>query len=213
VLAARALGKIRPDAQKCLGQLESALADKEPAVRIEVALATWQVTGKSTHVGVIVKALADESVSVRETACQALGTMKAKEAVTPLLKLLQDKDLRLRAIMTLGEIGPPADNALGELKKSLTDKDGELAGWSAFAVWQITGKGEETLPVLKNLLATEAHYNLAIRLLGDMGESAQSVLPTLVALYREEENGNDRRTLAAAIKKIDAKAALNLGIR
>jgi HEAT repeat protein len=131
----------------------------------------------------------------------------------PLMKLLQDKDLRLRAIITMGEIGPPADKTLGELKKCINDKDGELAAWSAFALWQITGKSEETLPVLKNLLATEAHYNLSIRLLGDMGEAAQSVLPTLVALYREEENANDRRTLAIAIKKIDAKAAMTLGIR
>jgi HEAT repeat protein len=213
ILAARALGKIGPEAQKCLEKLEAALTDKEAAVRIEIALATWCVSGKPTHTGVIVKALADPSVNVREAACQALGAMKAKEAVAPLLTLLQDKDLHLRAIMTLGEIGPPADRALGELKKGLTDKDAEMAGWSAFAVWQVTGKSAETLPVLKNLLGTEAHYNLSIRLLGEMGEAAQSVLPTLVALYREEDNVNDRRTLAAAIKKIDAKAAMKLGIR
>jgi HEAT repeat protein len=213
MLAARALGKIGPEAQKCLGQLEAALTDKEAAMRIEVALATWQITGKATHTEVIVKALADESVSVREAACQALGTMKAKDAVAPLTKLLKDKDLRLRAIMTLGEIGPAADKALGELKKGLTDKDLESAAWSAFAVWQISGQSQETLPVLKNSLATEAHYNLSIRLLGEMGDAAQSVLPTLVALYREEENVNDRRTLAAAIKKIDAKAAMKLGIK
>jgi HEAT repeat protein len=213
ILAARALGKIGPQAKRCLALLEAALADKEAPVRIEVALATWYVTGKPTHVGEIVKALADKSVNVREAACQALGAIKANEAVAPLVKLLHDKDLRLRAIITLGEIGPAADKAVGELKKGLTDKDAESAAWSAFAVWQITGKSEETLPVLKNLLATEAHYNLSIRLLGDMGAAAVSVLPTLVALYRDEENGNDRRALASAIKNIDAKAALKLGIR
>ena len=214
-LAARALGKIGPAAKTSLAQLEAALVDNDPTVRIEIALATWHVSGDAKHVAVIVQTLSDESPNVREIACQTLASMKAtaKDAVAPLVKLLNDKELRLRAIMTLGEIGPPADKAVAELKKGLTDKDAETAAWSAFALWQITGQSKETLPVLEKYLATEAHYNLSIRLLGEMREAAESVLPTLVALYREEENARDRQALAAAIKKIDAKIATKLGIR
>lgn len=214
-LVARALGKIGPDAKDILPHLEVTLIDKDATVRIEAALAIWFITGETRHVPVLTKALTDESTDVREIACQALGTMKkaAREAVGPVAKLLNDKELRLRAIMTLGEIGPAAEPALADLKKLLTDKDLETKLTSAFAVWQITGQAKEALPVLEKGLESEVHDRLAIRLLGDMGGAAESVLPTLVALYRAEEVASYRQLLAIAIKKIDPKAAMKLGIK
>jgi HEAT repeat protein len=214
-LAARALGKIGADAKSTVPQLEQALDDKVAAVRIEAALATWLITQQANHVVVLVKALSDESASARENACQALAVMKsaAKDAVEPVAKLLGDKDLRIRAIMTLGAIGPPADRILPELKKLMQGKDGDAQLWSAFAVWQIAGDAKDSMKVLETLLGTEAHYTPTIRVLGEMGPAAQSMLPTLVALYREEDAPADRQALADTIKKIDPKAALKLGIK
>ena len=214
-LAARALGKIGPDAKSSLPQLEKILIDPVAAVRIEAALATWLITGQAKHVAVLVKDLGDESVRVREIACQALATMKggAKDAVEPVAKLLNDKELRIRAIMTLGEIGPAAGKTSPELKKLLQDKDGDTQLASAFALWQITGDGKESMKVLNGLLATEKYYTPTIQVLGQMGPAAESLLPTLVALWREEDVTADRLALANAIKQIDPKAALSLGIR
>ena len=213
--AARALGKIGPDATSTVPRLEKALADPIAVVRIEAALAIWLITGETKHVPVLVKDLGDESVNVRETACQALATMKgsAKDAVEPVAKLLNDKELRVRAIMTLGEIGPPADKIAPELKKLLQGKDGDTQLAAAFALWQITGDAKESLKVLNGLLATEKHYTPTIQVLGQMGPAADSLLPTLVALWREEDVRADRLALANAIKQIDPKAALRLGIK
>ena len=52
-----------------------------------------------------------------------------------------------------------------------------------------------------------------IKSMGEMGAAAESILPTLVNLYREEDVPADRLALARAIKKIDPKAALKLGIK
>jgi len=214
-LAARALGRIGAEAKMTLPQLEMSLKDKVAAVRIEAALATWLISGEAKHIAVLIQSLNDESVGVRENACQALAVMKAsaKDAVEPIAKLLNDKDLRLRAIMTLGEIGPPAQRILPDLSRLMRDRDSDTQLWSAFAFWQIGGETKDTLKVLEALLGTETHYAPTIRVLGDMGPAAQSMLPTLVALYREEDVAADRQALAAAIKKIDPKAALKLGIK
>ena len=69
----------------------------------------------------------------------------AKDAVDPVAKLLDDKELRIRAITTLGEIGPAAKPKLPALKKFLQDKDGEAQLRSALAVWQISGDAKESL--------------------------------------------------------------------
>jgi HEAT repeat protein len=215
IMAARALGKIGPAAKATVPQLEKALESKDADVRIESALATWQITGKPKHVDVLIKSLGDDSAGVRENACYALGVMKAaaKDAVEPVAKLLDDKELRLRAIATLGEIGPPAKSKLPALKKLLDDKDADVQLRSAFAVWQISGDATESMKVFQELLGTEKHYTLTINALGEMGPAAVSILPTLVNLYREEEAPSDRLALAKAIKKIDPEAAKKLGIK
>ena len=214
-LAARALGKIGSEAKETVPQLEKILHDKAPAVRIEAALATWFITGTPKHVGVLVKVLDEKSVNARDGACQALAVMKAgaKDAVDPVAKLLDDKDLRIRAITTLGEIGKPAEKTLPALKKLLEDKDGDTQLMSAYAVWQISGDAKESMKVLESLLGTEKYYTSTIHILGDMGPAAQGLLPTLVNLYREEDVASDRAALANAIKKIDAKLATKLGIK
>jgi HEAT repeat protein len=214
-LAARALGRIGPKAMPTLPQLEAALADKDVTVRIEAALATFLISNALKHVGVLVKALEEESVAVREAACQALAAMKsgARVAVDPVAKLLGDKELRIRAIITLGEIGPDARKTVPTLTKLLTDKDSEAQLWSAYALWQITGETKESLPLLEKMLGSELHDNQAIQLITNMGPAARDALPTLVAIYREEENLSFRQALAVAIKKIDPESAKKLGIR
>ena len=213
-LAARALGKIGPDAKATVTALERTFADKSPSVRIEAALATWFITKDAKNISVLIKALADESPNVRDHACQSVAIMKAdaKTAVDPVAKLLTDKDLRLRAIITLGEIGPASAKTVADLKKLMQDKDGETQLHAAFAVWQINGDAKETLAVLEKTLATEAQYSQSIFVLGEMRAAAWPLLPTLVALWREEDVPADRKALAEAIKKIDPPLAKKLGI-
>ncbi len=214
--AVRALGRIGPDAKPALPQLEKILVDPVVSVRIEAALATWFITGEAKHTDVLVKALGDKSVNVKDAACRALAAMKGggKQAVGPVAELLDDNDLRLRAIITLGEIGPPLSKPIEmKLIKLLEDKDGEIQLWSAFALWQLGGDARRTVKVINETLGTEKHYTQSIILLGEMGTAAESLLPTLVNLYREEDIASDRQALAVAIKKIDPKLAQKLGIK
>jgi len=214
--AARALGRIGPEAKSVLPQLENILTDAEVPVRIEAALATWYITGQAKHTDVLVKALGDKSANVKDAACRALAAMKggAKQAVGPVADLLDDNDLRLRAIITLGEIGPGAPKPIEmKLVKLLDDKDGEIQLWSAFALWQLGGDAKRTLKVINETLGTEKHYTQSIILLGEMGTAAESMLPTLVNLYREEDIAANRQALAVAIKRIDPKLAQKLGIK
>ena len=141
-----------------------------------------------------------------------MSAADANAAVDPVAKLLGDKDLRVRAIMTLGEIGPASTKTLPDLKKLMQDKDGETQLHAAYAVWQISGDAKETLAVIEKTLATEAQYSNSIHLLGEMRTAAMPMLPTLIALYREEDVPADRKALGEAIKKIDAKLAMKLGI-
>jgi HEAT repeat protein len=214
-LAARAIGKIGPKAKSALPTLEANLTDKEASVRIAAAYATYAVTGDSKHLGVLVKALSDESVGVRDAACQTLGQMKAgaKDAVAPIMKLLDDKDLRFCAMATLGEIGPAAKKAAPYLQKALSDKDEEVQLRAAYAYWQITGETKAPLKVLEDLLGSEKQDRAAIQLIAAMGPAAKESLETLVIIYRQEEDATFRQLVGIAIKKIDPETGKRLGIR
>ncbi len=213
--AAIALGKVGPAARSALSSLLKSVADKEVAVRIETAVALWRVTGDHSHASHLIKILSDPSPDARDAACQALATMKgaAKDAVKPLITLLNDKELRVRTITTLGAIGTDAKAALAELNRGLKDKDAEVQLLSAYAVWQITGETKETLPIIENALASESLDRQAAHLLGEMGAAAQPSLRTLIAIYREDDDARFRQAIAAAIKKIDPQMAMKLGIR
>lgn len=214
--AVRALGQIGPDAKSALPQVEKCVGDAEVSVRIEAALAAYRIGKDGKHADPLIKALQDKSPYVKDAACRALAAMKkdARPAAGPLADLLGDGELRLRAIITLGEIGPPLPAPIeAKLVKLIEDKDDEIRLWTAFALWQLSGDAKRSLKVMTETLGTEKQYTQSIILLGEMGPAAADLLPTLVNLYREEDIVPDRRALAAAIKKIDAKVAGRLGIK
>jgi HEAT repeat protein len=214
-LAAHALGKIGKAAKMTLPSFDATLSDPNPWVRLESALATWLISGDAKHAKLIIRALGDDSPQVREFACTCLVTMRAagKDAVGPLMKLLEDKDVQPHAVRALGEIGPAAEKALPSVRPLLKEKDDETRLLAAFAVWQISGEAKESLPILEKGLASPTHDHLAARLLGEMGEAGRDSLGVLVEIYREETDSQMRQLLATAIKKIDPKVAVKLGIR
>ncbi|MBI2808461.1 MAG: HEAT repeat domain-containing protein [Planctomycetes bacterium] len=213
--AAHALGRIGPVARASVSPLENALADQDALVRIEAAVAVWRITGQPKHVPTLVKLLGDKSVGVRDSALQAIAILKAGagKAVDPVARLLGDKELRIRAIITLGAIGPAARKVKGPLTKLLDDKDSEIQLRAAFSLWQITGDAKPSLKVMNETLSTEEQYSQSIILLGEMGAAARPLLQTLVNLYRFEDLPADRKALGVAIQKIDPKLAKKLGIR
>ncbi len=214
--AAFALGKIGPPARAALPTITSKLGDPDVYMRIDAALASWRISGNADYSSHIDGVLAgSKSTDVRDAACQALGSMKAagKLAVFSVTELLADKELRVRAITTLGAIGPGANSAVMELRKGFKDKDAEVQLWTAYAVWQITGDTKETLPIIEEALASETLDRQAAHLLGEMGAAAQPALRSLIAIYREDDDARFRQAVGAAIKKIDPRIGMKLGIR
>jgi HEAT repeat protein len=76
----------------------------------------------------IVELLRDTDTDVRWAAVQALGSMKAAEAVTPLTELLKDREAGVRrdAATALGRMGWMAQPAIPALKALLQDRDADV---------------------------------------------------------------------------------------
>ncbi len=86
--------------------------------------------GKKKHKAIL-SALKDKDATVQAQAARELGTRQAKDAVRPLIAMLDSTNaaLRFRAATALGRIGD--SNAIGPLKQALVQKD-LFARYAAF---------------------------------------------------------------------------------
>lgn len=93
--AATGLGNIGPNAKQAIPALSQALEDASASVRTSAALALWKIDHRS-------------------------------EAITALVEVLKDPSsaARLRAVQTLGGIGPDAKQAFPAVEAALKDQDG-----------------------------------------------------------------------------------------
>lgn len=121
--------------------------------------------------------------------------------------------LRRAVIEALGNVGPAAKDALPELRKRLDDQGTSGMGnraFSAKAIWQITGKADESLPVLIATLEKDQNA-YAAEILGTMGPAAKSAVPALRKAL-ESANSSTRLRAAVALPKVDAKEELRLAV-
>lgn len=93
-VAARALGKAKDPAY--LMDLVHALADKDPGVRVDVAVALDSLTGEGAIEALRVHAAQDPAEDVRAHAAKALRHYPRKEVQETLLGCLQDKSFTVR---------------------------------------------------------------------------------------------------------------------
>lgn len=108
--AAYALWRI--NSQGPNGELAIAIGDKDQGVRMQALYAATRVN-VFTGVDAVVKRISDESPAVRKRAAEALGTLRAKDAVAGLIALTSpttesDPSVRAAAVSALGRIGDPA---------------------------------------------------------------------------------------------------------
>jgi HEAT repeats len=111
----------------------------------------------------------------------------------------------LRAVIeALGNIGPPAQEAVPLLRKRLHDTGRESLinrVFSAKAIWQITGETNETVAVLVHALQTDNSF-WAAEILGVMGTAANPAVPALQAKV-ETGDAYIRLYSAIALNKIE----------
>jgi HEAT repeat protein len=114
--------------------LIEALRDKDSNVRQRAGNALGKIgqpAGKS-----LIVLLSNPDPEMRRVAAEQLGKIRNPEALEPLLTALRDPDPNVQwwAAWALGEIGPPAENALNKL---LLDPDRGVQRWAKEALNKI----------------------------------------------------------------------------
>lgn len=94
------------------GELATAIGDKDESVRLQALFAATRVN-VFTGTDAVVKRISDESPVVRKRAAEALGTLRAKDAVVGLIALTSpktepDANVRAAAVSSLGKIADAA---------------------------------------------------------------------------------------------------------
>lgn len=106
--AAEALGKIGPAASAAVESLLKATHDENPHLRLDAALALWQIAKHPAAVPAAIKELSHD-----------------------------DHFVRYKAAGALREIGPNASDAAPALSAALSDADGYMRAEAAWSLWAI----------------------------------------------------------------------------
>ena len=129
------------------------------------------------------------------------------QQVERLIRELQDTDSDVRSIaaVTLGEIGPEAEEAVPILIKLLQDQDAEgfVRANAATALGKIGEGASKAVPALINALEDQDEWvrASAAMALGEIGESASKAVPALVNALQDQDK-YVRRYATGALGKI-----------
>ncbi len=115
--------------------------------------------------------------------------------------------LREEAAAVLAEIGPPAQEALPELRALLKAEAPAVRVRAAVAVWKIERDTKAVLPVLEQALKDghRGRRTLALQVLTQMGGTALEAAPILIALF-DDATPQERSLAANAVRQMGAEA-------
>jgi HEAT repeat protein len=124
--------------------------------------------------------------------------------VSSLPKLLADlgspkAQVRSRAALALGELGPDAQTAIPALVKALKDSDETVARQAGRSLRAIGAPTRDDLPLLIEGIrdANPRVRNYAVEALGKMGAEARSAVPALAQVLKAKETDTELRQQAA----------------
>ena len=113
------------------------------------------------------------------------------DAVLALIEDLRDEQsaTHIQAAMALGQVGPAAQSAIPELAASLKDRT-MLGVEAARALWKIGYKKDVVVQSLVEAIQRGDNFVRmeSLRTLSEIGPSARAALPTLVALWAENND-------------------------
>ena len=194
--AARALGRIGPNAAVAAPGLIALLKDEDETVRQAAIEAVGKVGGPTTAiVEALVDVLQDASPLLRVAAARGLGAMgeAASAAFSALAPLLQDRDDAVRdaAAEAIGQIGHLNGEATDGLVEGLASPDSVVRAQTAEALGTIGETAQETAPALVEALTdqNDAVRAKAVEALGKIGEAVGHVsVIGLVRALRDQDN-------------------------
>jgi HEAT repeat protein len=214
-LAARALGKIGKDAMPLQTDVAKLLDDNNVQVRVQSAVALWEISGETSGKPMIVGALKSADQRVREQTCRVCAEI-ADAAVVPLTTLtdrLKDEapSVRRLAAEALGLAGMRADASVPELRSALKDTDGSVRVSVALALWRIDKNAKEPVPLLTEWVANVDESvktrKDAAGALATIGPDAKSAIKVLSQIRLDKtDNPEVRRAAAIALQKIGVQA-------
>jgi HEAT repeat protein/MFS family permease len=165
-----------------VSELELALHDPSPAVRMEAAHALGEI-GEATSLEALLATLEDPASGIVEEVARAIGRIGDRRAVPELARLLRDEERltrrreRIAVVQALGDLGG-FDAARILLEEFEESQDTEVREAVARAFGEV---GERfVVPVLLRVLEEEPPRSLLlalVRTLGELGDT--TVLPAL----------------------------------
>jgi len=224
--AAGSLGEIKPDDPDVLPALQKAAAgDRDAAVRVAAitAIGRYGTTAAGAVPGLIdiLKENDASRGSPHEAAVLALKEV-GPLCLPALTEALGRKEPRTRigAMKVLAQFGPAARPAVPDVERRLADED-PLVGLEAVqCLWAVERKPDRAVAgAREHLRTTEANPRLrgqirakAIYVLGEVGPTAGSVAPDLLAILREDPASQIRMYAAMALGKMGPEPAIVQGL-
>jgi HEAT repeat protein len=125
------------------------------------------------------------------------------------IELLKEDNplLREEAAAVLAEIGPPAKDALTELRPLLKSEAPAVRLRAAVAVWKIDRDTKAVLPVFEQALKDghRGRRSVALQVLTQMGGTALDAAPILIAVF-DDATPQERGMAATALRQMGAEA-------
>ena len=188
---------VGPPASNAVPMLRTALEGQEPVARAMAAMALGRIQQDvESAIPVLIAELSNRGSAKEQHWLVWLPNMHSIGF-----------DHRETAAWLLGEIGPPAKDAVPELQKAMRSNQRRHKILAARALWRITGQANETVAVLALAMGNtdEETCTVAAQALGEMGPAAILALPTL--LNARTNSLYVRRAVNEALKKIDPEMA------
>ena len=151
------------------------------------------------------------TASVRRNAATALGKIGPGigiERVELLTDLLRDRNhpVRVDAAIALADLGPAAKVAVPELRAALLDTRRDIRVPTVIALWKITNKSDDLIPVLFEEMETGSLPWEAAQALAVFGDAAKPYVPKLIERLKDSENDDQKATYIDALAAIGPAA-------
>ncbi len=203
--AATALGKIGDP--QVIPLLIAALKDDDSYVRFSAIEALEPFGHKAKAAAPALIGLINNDQEIGVFAAAAVGAVDAEgSSVSALIKALENEnpDMRRFAAFGIGHLGAKAVAAKEALRRGLRDEDRGARIAAAEALWSVSGKADEAVPVLRSILQASGGWlsqSRALDALAEIGPPAKAAVPELME-YLKSNDADVVTSSAAALGKI-----------